>query len=111
MQVAFHVSSGDHDAQAGALRNVSNLLGDDTVDPAVALVVNSDAIGLCFPAHPHASRVRELLDAGVAVKLCANTLSRDERGEPDLLDGVEVVSSAMGELTRLQDAGYGYIRP
>lgn len=27
------------------------------------------------------------------------------------LDGVAVVSSAMGELTRLQDGGYAYIRP
>ena len=28
----------------------------------------------------------------------------------NLLDGVEVVSSGVGELTRLQDAGYAYVR-
>jgi len=32
-------------------------------------------------------------------------------GEEQLMDGIEVVSGAVSELTRLQDDGYAYIRP
>lgn len=37
-----------------------------------------------------------------------SSLLADDTAE---LDGVAVVSSVMGELTRLRDEGYAYIRP
>jgi intracellular sulfur oxidation DsrE/DsrF family protein len=47
----------------------------------------------------------------VSFTACENSLDGSEVTASDLFDGVETAPSGVGELTRLQDAGYGYVRP
>lgn len=52
-----------------------------------------------------------LRERGVEFKQCRNALAGVETTEADLIDGVELVPSGVGELVRLQDDGYAYITP
>jgi intracellular sulfur oxidation DsrE/DsrF family protein len=111
-RTVFHVPEGDEAYARRAFANASNLLADDTVAVEVAIVANGDGVAHLRADASSADRVRALLDAGVEVCACGNTIrKRDALDEADLLDGVTVVSSGMGELTRRQADGYGYVRP
>ena len=108
--VAFHVSSAR--GRETVLANVSNLLADATVDlGAVAVVANGEGLDLLLAAGPQAEAVADLAGRGVRFAGCANTLERRSLGRDDLVDGVEVVPSGVGELARLQAEGYAYLRP
>ncbi|WP_276299041.1 DsrE family protein [Halorussus lipolyticus] len=110
MQTVFHVSTPE-DVRV-VVAKVRNLLADETVEMESVAVVSDrgEAIAELHAGAELADDLRGLLGDGVALKACRNAAQHPAVSETDLLDGVEVVSSGVGELTRLQDAGYAYIR-
>lgn len=111
MRTAFHLTTGDPDEQARALSSTANLLADDTVEiDDVAVVANSNAVRMYLSGATNADRIRSLAKRGVAFKACSNSLQRAGIVPGRLLDGVEVVSSGVGELTRLEGDDYAYVR-
>jgi intracellular sulfur oxidation DsrE/DsrF family protein len=112
MKAVFHVSSADSEIQQRAVSNVGNLLSDDSMDVTdVALVANGPGIDLLLADSNQRGGVESLAERGVALEACGNTLRGRGLSADDLLDGVERVSSGVGELVRLQDQGYAYLRP
>lgn len=108
MNAVFHAST----EKPGVLRNVGNLLDDETLElEAVALVAHGGGLDLVVKTGDHAEQVGELLERGVDVAACANTMRNNGLDETDLVDGVRGVSSGVGELTRLQHRGFAYLRP
>ncbi len=118
----MHCSADAPDAQRRALANAANLLGDDTV-PLSGLVVvfNGDGVHAVRADSPVADDVRGLLARTpeetnspeaptIEVCACSNSLAARDVAEDELVYGVDVVSSGMGELTRRQADGYGYIK-
>ncbi|QLD86597.1 DsrE family protein [Natronomonas halophila] len=110
-KTVFHLPEGDESYGKRVFRNAANLLADTTVDSTVAVVVNGGGIEHVLTDAPAAEQARQLLDAGVELCVCQNTLEGTDYAVADLLDGVRIVSSAMAELTRKQNDGYAYIRP
>lgn len=110
-RTVFHLPESGGDYGRGALGNVANLLADDTVEVEVAVVANGGGVEHVLSDAPTAGRVHELLENGVEMFACGNTIERSNRDPDDLIDGVAIVSSGMGELTRQQAAGAAYIRP
>ena len=55
-----------------------------------------------------AEQVGELIQQGIRVCACQNSMGADV-SRADVVDGVEVVPTAMGELTERQAAGDAYI--
>lgn len=110
VQTVFHVSTPEEVRVVVA--KVRNLLADETVEmEAVAVVLDrGEAIARLHADSDLADDLRDLLDRNVALKACSNAAQHPTVSEGDLLEGVEVVSSGVGELTRLQDADYAYIR-
>lgn len=110
METVFHLTSGDPNDHSQALANVANLLADAEVDVDVALVVNGSGVFALHEHEPASSQVEELIEDGVDVCVCANSLEARDLAVTDLADGVEVVSSGVGELTRRQADGAAYIK-
>lgn len=48
---------------------------------------------------------------GTTLAICQNTLSGIRRGRRDLLPGIQIVRSSVGELVRRQTDDWAYIRP
>jgi hypothetical protein len=110
LQTVFHFA-GDPAAQGHALANVENLLGDDSVTMAsVVVVVNGKGLLLATEESEHPDRVAALVDRGVSFRACRNSMDALDVREDDLLAGVETVPAGVGELSRLQAGGFGYIR-
>lgn len=110
MRTVFHVSTPE-DVRT-VVAKVRNLLADETVEmDSVAVVLDrGEAIARLHADSDLADDLRDLLAEGVALKACSNAAQHPAVSKADLLEDVEVVSSGVGELIRLQDAGYAYIR-
>lgn len=111
MQTVFHLIQSDEDGRATALNIAGNLVEDSEDDDEIAIVAQAKGIEPLKRDGDGSDEVRSLLDDGVAVKACGNTLELFDLAEDDLLDGVETVGSGAVELSRLQDEGYAYQRP
>ncbi|WP_435129992.1 DsrE family protein [Halobaculum sp. D14] len=112
MKAVFHHSNDDPELHARVVGNIANLLDDETIDiEAVALVANSGGLELLKATSQQREQIMDLIDRGVTAKQCSNTIEGTDVSEDDLIEGVELVSSGVGELTRLQNEGYAYINP
>ncbi|WP_136718465.1 DsrE family protein [Halorientalis salina] len=113
-KTVLHLSSGEMTAYKGALMNAQNLLADETV-PVKELVflANGPGIKIYTPSsqeNEFYDRINSLQERGVTFRVCQNAMDMFELTEDDLIDGVEPVPSAVGELARLQELGFGYIK-
>lgn len=110
MQTVFHVSTPE-DVEV-VIAKVRNLLADETLEmESVAVVLDrGEAIAQLHADSDLADDLRNLLAENVELKVCNNAAQHPAASEDELLDSVEVVSSGVGELTRLQNDDYAYIR-
>ena len=112
MQTVFHLIAADPQQQQTALTIAENLTEDDSVEiDDIAIVAQADGIEPLTAGGDGSDMVESLLEKGISVKACSNTLELKDLAESDLVEGVEPVPSGGGELTRLQSEGYAYIRP
>ena len=112
MKVVFHLSDAEERRRRMVVNNMTNLLEDETVDiDDVALVVNSGGIELLVAGGTFSAQIDALADQGAQFKVCGNSLWQSEYDESGLHLESEVVSSGVGELGRLQEQGYRYIKP
>jgi len=86
-----------------ASRDARSHLDDHTRDSDITVVCNSGGVTQLDASVPTAA-VREVTDAEVRVCACQNSL-RGDADQPELRAGVEIVLTAVGELTRRQVAG------
>lgn len=112
MQAVFHLSDADPDIHDRLLGNVENLLEDEGITlEAVEVLANSGGIELLLAGSNHDEEIRTLMASGVEFKTCMNTIESGSIETRDLVDGVDVVPSVVGELVRLQTKGYAYLKP
>lgn len=107
--VVYHLA--DEARVERGLRNVRNLLDDVEDLGHVEVVAHSDAVEALVSGTRLQDEIEDLLDEGVDVRACANSLEGLDFDSDDLLEGVDVVSSAQTVLVRRQAEGYAYIRP
>ena len=60
--------------------------------------------------NPNQKIIRRLIDNGVSVELCAQTMKQHDWSEKDLLEDVVIVIGAYPRIIDLQHMGYAYIR-
>ncbi|MFB6091941.1 MAG: DsrE family protein [Haloquadratum sp.] len=111
MKAVFHLSGVDVEEWREAIRTVRDLLADDSadVDDAV-LLANGDAIWLFEAGSALSEQVRGLGSTDVRCVGCRRSLSERDIPKSDLLSNVDLVPSGAGELVRLQDDGYAYVK-
>jgi intracellular sulfur oxidation DsrE/DsrF family protein len=108
VRTVFHVS--DPDAYRTAEPKVRNLLGDDTLEVAEVAVLVDRPGCIDAAAGKLAETTAALTEMGATVRFCSNAARGADAVAADFGEGVGFVSSGVGELTRLQDSGWAYIR-
>lgn len=93
-----------------AVRNVLNLRTDLGPDVVIEVVVHGPGVARLAASSPAAADVAAMVDAGIQVDACANSLRSLHLEAAGLAAGVTVVSSGVGHVVRLQRAGYAYLR-
>jgi uncharacterized protein len=109
-KVLFHLN--DEGKAEDTLRNIENLLKDIKEDIEVELVIHSKGV---YPFKRNKNINREkidmLIDKGVNISVCQNTLESLNLEKEDFVPGIQVVSSGVSEIIRKQQEGWLYIKP
>lgn len=109
MKTVFHVT--EETRVQGAVNGAVNLLLDKTVDSEeVVIVANGGAVRGFMVSGRMEEFALKALEKGIKLRVCNNSLLGLRIDRSRLIDGVEIVSSGVGELTRLQSTGFAYIR-
>jgi len=112
----YHVDEGD----AQATRAIVYVLNHLDASPGVHIVVLGHSDGVKFLVRPRnaaangdfAAAIGALQNRGVVFDACRNSLGKFGMAPSDVIQGVHVVPSGVGELARLQAReGFGYIKP
>ncbi len=112
MKTLFHLNSSEVSKQSELLGNIQNLMDDKTVEvDEIVVLLNADAVDMVKQGSQAEEFLEEFIEEGVEIKACSNSLENREIGEDDIVESVETVPSGVGELTRLQDEGFHYIKP
>ncbi|KAB1196029.1 MULTISPECIES: DsrE family protein [Haloferax] len=111
MNVVFHVSSGTLAEVRHATNNVRNLLGDETTETeTVTLLANGDSVYFFTADSPIADSVESLVEVGVRVRVCRNSITGRDIDAGELVEGIELVPSGVGEVVKRQAAGDAYVK-
>lgn len=101
----------DTQKQSEFLGNIQNLMDDETVEiDKIAAVINADAVDMAKKGSEAAEFIEEFIDKGVEINVCSNSIQNRGIDEEDLVEGVNIVSSGVGKLNKLQDKGFNYIK-
>ncbi|MFD1513810.1 DsrE family protein [Halomarina rubra] len=110
MNVVFHCSSGDSADHSHALSNARNLLDDDTLTvDDLAVVFNGEAVRATVAGAAHADAIVDLADR-VRFVACSNSLASRDIDPETVVDGVELGSSGVGTVAKLQAEGHHYVK-
>lgn len=110
METLFHLSAGDPDEWRHALQSVETLLADEETDAEPTVVVTGNAAYAVLGSAPIAETVRELLTEGAGIVACSNALGKRGINPENLVAGVDIADSGVGELTRRQANGAAYVK-
>lgn len=118
LRVVYHINSDDPELHLNALRNLQNHIDGTPEDSPLEIKVLMHGSGISLLQHARSdpdlrSTVNTLKLQDVRFLVCGNSLASRGLEREDLHEVAEqdVVPSGIGELTRLQRAGYTYIKP
>ncbi|MGC9516680.1 MAG: DsrE family protein [Methanomicrobiales archaeon] len=112
-QVVFHL---DDDSDYGVnitLNNIENLIADMGIDNVeIEVVTYGRGVNILKRnSNTYPNRIKKLINNKIQFTACSNTVRAMNLQEKDLMDGVVIVRSGIGELVRKQSEGWLYIRP
>ena len=108
MKTVFHLSSDEPGKISELLGNIRNLKQDETLEvEQITAVLNADGVKAALKGSEAKQYLEPLIEEGLDLKVCSNSIRGREIDEKEILEGV---SSGVGELNRLQDEGFNYIR-
>jgi uncharacterized protein len=90
-------------------RNVRHDLGPDKVQ--IEIVVYGPAIRMLEAESDWRDRVTQVLDEGIRVIACENTMASLKLKRDDMLGGVEFVKTGLAHVMRRELEGWAYARP
>lgn len=109
MRSVFHVT--EETRVQAAVNGAINLQMDKSVEIAeVVIVANGGAVRGFMKNGRMEEHSLKALNHGIMIRVCDNSLLGLRIDRSRLLEGVEIVKSGVGELTRLQSQGFAYIR-
>ncbi len=107
MKVVVQIS--DYGSLAKAIRSVNNLK-NEIPDAQIEVVIHQDAIKGLRRDGEYNDVIQGLINRGVEVMACRNSMNAFNLGESDLIEKVKVVKSGVAEVVRRQAEGWIYLR-
>ncbi|MFO7953592.1 DsrE family protein [Thioalkalivibrio sp.] len=118
LRVVYHINTDDPELHLNALRNLQNHIDGTPAGAPLEIKVLTHGSGISLLQHARTdpdlrSTVNTLRLQDVRFLVCGNTMESRGLEREDLHEVAEkdVVPSGLAELTRLQRAGYTYIKP
>ena len=90
-------------------RNVRHDVGPDKVE--IEIVVYGPAIRMLEMDSDWRDRVTEVIDEGIRVIACENTMKSMKLARDDMLGGVEFVKTGLAHVMKRELEGWAYARP
>jgi intracellular sulfur oxidation DsrE/DsrF family protein len=90
-------------------RNVRHDLGPDKVE--IEIVVYGPAIRMLEMDSDWRDRVTQVIDEGIRVVACENTMASMKLKRDDMLGGVEFVKTGLAHVMKRELEGWAYARP
>jgi len=109
----YQLNSEEGKKIKATLKNIQNALDDPrlTGKLQIELIVHGGGVALYMNNGPYEAELRTLLDKGVILVQCENTLRERKIGKDQLWPFVSFAPSANGELIIRQAEGWAYIHP
>lgn len=111
--VVVHITSGDAGDWRQAFRNLSNLYSNESVPTPpgmVTVVVNGEAVRFTRAASPEADQLTRIVDSGIQIRVCINSVDRLGYDSGNLAEGIEPVASGVAEVVQLQQKNDAYLK-
>lgn len=111
-QAVFHIDDKKKIQKAiGNTKGVATDFSDANVQHQIKWVINGTGV-LRFTKenNEYREQIEHLLDRNLQVAVCKNSLLHFEIKPSEIIDGIEIVPTAVGELIRKQVEGWAYIK-
>ena len=93
----------------GNAKNIQKDMGKENVD--LEIVAYGPGINMLKADSKADKGVAEIVNSGVKVVACQNTMSKEKLSKEDMLSTVGYVPSGAVEIMKKQEQGYAYLRP
>lgn len=112
-KAVFQLNSDDDKVIRSTVKNIENALNDARLKNKlkVELVVHGAGVAAFKKDSPYEPLMQELLQQGVILAQCLNTLKERNISKDALFPFLSFVPSGNGELIILQQQGWAYIHP
>jgi uncharacterized protein len=112
-RVVLQVSDADPAKWGLALNNAGNVQAEfgGAAQVAVEIVVFGPGIGMLKSGSPVGARIAAVLQSGMSVVACENTMRGQKLTPADMLPTIGYVPSGVAEIVRKQQQGWAYVRP
>lgn len=109
----FELNSDDDKVIRGTLRNMAHVLDDPRIKGKIQLelVAHSGGIVSLLKGNDYGDILKKLVDQGVIIAACENTLKGKDISKSALLPFVSTVPSGVGELIIRQQQGWAIVHP
>ena len=108
----FHLN--EEEKAGDVFRSVENLITDmesEGEEVEVEILANSSGVkAFRLDSEKNRKRIKSLIEKGVIIAICSNTLNKLNLSEEDIIKEASIVKSGVGELTRRQYNGWSYIK-
>ena len=111
--IVVHITSGDASDWRQAFQNLSNLYSNESVSTPpgmVTVVINGEAVRFTRSTSPEADQLSRIVESGIPIKVCANSLDRLGYNSNNLAEGIEPVHSGVAEVVQLQQKNDVYLK-
>lgn len=112
-QAIYQLDNSDPKVIEKAIRNINNALADPRLvgKLTVELVTFSGGTEACLKGNKFEEDLKSLVEKGVIIAQCANSLRERKIERSQLYDFIAVIPSGNGELILRQQQGWAIVKP
>lgn len=108
-RTVVQLNTAEPEKIGSVLQNITNLYAALGPETQIEMVVHGPGIEVATA--PASGPLADLLEDGLSVCACRNSMDSKGLSETDLAEGVTVVASGVAHLVTRQSEGWSYLRP